>query len=100
MNRLFLGEKVQSCFQIENVTLNLGIVRGLDYYQGIVFEIKVPKLGAEKQICGGGEYELISLFEGRTTPTSGFALGFDRTLLSMELEQVLFPLLCRRRNIA
>jgi len=75
----------------DSFTLNMGIVRGLDYYTGVVFEIKAPALGAEKQICGGGEYELISLFGGRNTPTSGFALGFDRTLLAMELENAAFP---------
>lgn len=72
-------------------SLNMGIVRGLDYYTGVVFEIKAPKLGAEKQICGGGEYELITLFGGRQTPTSGFALGFDRTILAMEMEHAEFP---------
>ena len=80
-----------NCFQVPDFHINLGIVRGLDYYTGMVFELKVPKLGAEKQICGGGEYELVSLFKGRETPTSGFAIGFDRTLLSMELEQLSFP---------
>ncbi|OYT29817.1 histidine--tRNA ligase [Thermoplasmatales archaeon ex4572_165] len=82
---------LDSCFEVKDFHLNLGIVRGLDYYQGVVFEIKAPKLGAEKQICGGGEYDLISLFNGRKTHTSGFALGFDRTILSMELEDVSFP---------
>jgi histidyl-tRNA synthetase len=75
-------------------SLNMGIVRGLDYYSGVVFEIKAPNLGAEKQICGGGEYELISLFGGQPTPTAGFALGFDRIILAMEYEKVSFPILC------
>jgi histidyl-tRNA synthetase len=72
--------------------LNLGIVRGLEYYTGIVFEINALNLGAEKQLCGGGEYVLIPLFNGRETPTSGFALGFDRTILAMELEEIDFPI--------
>jgi histidyl-tRNA synthetase len=78
-------------FSINSAQLNMGIVRGLDYYSGIVFEVKAPDLGAEKQICGGGEYNLISLFGGRETPTAGFALGFDRTILAMEEEQIPFP---------
>lgn len=82
---------LKTAFQIESIQLNLGIVRGLDYYSGIVFEIEAPQLGAEKQICGGGEYELISLFGGRETPTAGFALGFDRTLLAMQLEHQTIP---------
>lgn len=69
----------------------LGIVRGLDYYKGTVFEIEAPMLGAEKQICGGGSYELIPIFKGKETATSGFALGFDRIILALETENYYFP---------
>ena len=53
--------------------------------------MKAPSLGAEKQLLGGGEYDLIGLFGGRALPTAGFALGFDRTLLGMEEEHITFP---------
>lgn len=66
--------------------IDLSIARGLEYYIGIVFEIDAPKLGAEKQICGGGEYSLVPLLGGKSTPTAGFAIGFDRTLLALEME--------------
>ncbi len=66
--------------------IDLSIARGLEYYRGIVFEIDAPKLGAEKQICGGGEYSLVPLLGGKSTPTSGFAIGFDRVLLALEME--------------
>jgi histidyl-tRNA synthetase len=47
-------------------------VRGLDYYkEGKGFEISIPELGAQKQVCGGGEYE----------GGVGFAIGVDRILL-------------------
>jgi histidyl-tRNA synthetase len=60
-------------------TLNLGMGRGLSYYTGVVFEIRVPGLGAENQVCGGGRYDrLIELFGGGSTPAVGFAFGFDR----------------------
>ncbi|MCS7131079.1 MAG: ATP phosphoribosyltransferase regulatory subunit, partial [Archaeoglobaceae archaeon] len=59
-------------------TLNFGIARGLDYYTGIVFEFYAKDLGAQKQICGGGSYELAQLFGGIKTPATGFAIGFDR----------------------
>ncbi len=65
---------------------DLGIARGLDYYTGVVFEIEAPELGAEKQICGGGEYRLAELFGARPVATSGFAIGFDRTLLALKKE--------------
>lgn len=70
--------------------LDLSIARGLDYYIGVVFEIDAPKLGAEKQICGGGEYNLVPLLGGRKIPTAGFAIGFDRTLLALETEGIKF----------
>ncbi len=82
---------VEKTFKIRNFKVTLGIVRGLDYYTGTVFEIEAPSLGAEKQICGGGEYKLVSLFGGRKTDTSGFAIGFDRVLLALETEGYTFP---------
>jgi len=45
--------------------------RGLDYYVEDGFEISVDKLGAQKQVCGGGSYK-----QG-----IGFAIGFDRLML-------------------
>ena len=82
-------------FKIDNINVKLGIVRGLDYYRGVVFEIEAPALGAEKQLCGGGVYDLVSLFGGKDTPTSGFAIGFDRTIVALESENYAFP----RNNI-
>lgn len=72
--------------------LDTSIARGLDYYRGIVFEIDAPSLGAEKQLCGGGEYTLLPLLGGDETPTAGFALGFDRIVLALEKEGYEFPL--------
>ena len=71
-------------FQVENYTLNLGVARGLDYYTGIVFEIYVPELGAQKQICGGGSYSLVKVFGGQEVESTGFALGFDRLMNAIE----------------
>lgn len=65
---------------------DLGIVRGLDYYTGVVFECYAPNLGAQKQICGGGSYELASLFGGQKTPATGFAIGFDRVYEVCEID--------------
>jgi len=46
------------------------VKRGLDYYTSNGFEISVPKLGAQKQVVGGGTYK-----QG-----TGFAIGFDRLM--------------------
>ena len=73
---------------IGGVEIDLGVVRGLDYYTGVVFEAEAPALGAEKQICGGGSYTLSELFGGEKVFSTGFAIGFDRILLAMEKEGI------------
>jgi len=75
-------------YGFKNLEIDLGVVRGLAYYTGIVFEVDAPKLGAEKQICGGGSYSLSELFGGEKVFSTGFAIGFDRTLLALEKEGV------------
>ncbi len=69
--------------------INLGIARGLEYYSGVVFEIYAKRLGAQKQICGGGVYSLAHVFGAKPTPTCGFAFGFDRLILALEKENLL-----------
>jgi len=67
------------------------VVRGLDYYTGIVFEVDAPNLGAEKQVCGGGSYSLTELFGGERVFSTGFAIGFDRILLALDKEGLKAP---------
>jgi histidyl-tRNA synthetase len=71
-------------FGVADVRLDLGIARGLDYYSGLVFEVHSPILGAQKQLLGGGGYDLSGVFGGQPTPTLGFGLGFDRTIVALE----------------
>ena len=71
---------------VEDPEIDLRVVRGLDYYTGMVFEAEAPALGAEKQICGGGSYTLSELFGGEKVFSTGFAVGFDRILLAAEKE--------------
>jgi len=82
--------KFLEMFDIKDYEIDTAIVRGLDYYKGVVFEIDLPKLGAEKQICGGGSYELLPIFGEKPLPTAGFAMGFDRILVALEGEKI-FP---------
>ncbi len=76
--------KTLESFQVFNYKLNLGVARGLDYYTGIVFEVYVQGLGAQKQVCGGGTYNLVKLFGGEDVVSTGFALGFDRLMNAIE----------------
>lgn len=80
-----------SFYGIEDFTIDLGIARGLDYYTGMVFEIDAPRLGAEKQVCGGGAYTLAEMFGVEPISSTGFAIGFDRVLLALEKQGVKLP---------
>ncbi len=73
-------------YGVEGCEIDLGIVRGLDYYTGMVFEIDAPALGAEKQIMGGGSYTLSELFGGEPVFSTGFAIGIDRVMLALAAE--------------
>ena len=77
---------VLKLYGIEDCQVDLGIVRGLDYYTGMVFEIDAPRLGAEKQIMGGGSYTLSELFGGEPVFSTGFAIGIDRVVMAAEAE--------------
>jgi histidyl-tRNA synthetase len=57
----------------------------------MVFEIDVPKLGAEKQVCGGGAYVLTEMFGLEPLTSTGFAIGFDRVLLALEKQGTELP---------
>ncbi len=70
-----------------NYTIDFEIVRGLEYYSGTVFEIYAEGLGAQRQICGGGTYELASLFGGKETSSTGFGLGFDRIMEIVQIDE-------------
>ncbi|MGM0516973.1 MAG: histidine--tRNA ligase [Pseudomonadota bacterium] len=63
--------------------VNPRLVRGLDYYNKLVFEWVTESLGAQGTICAGGRYDgLVEQLGGRATPAAGFAIGLER-LLSM-----------------
>lgn len=60
----------------DRVILDLGIVRDLDYYTGIIFEAYTPALGAV--LGGGGRYDNLLAEFGYEAPAAGFALGLER----------------------
>ena len=84
----FLNEKQKNKFsdiknKLNELNINFkenkNLVRGLDYYNGLVFEFTSSELGAQNAIIGGGRYDgLIESLGGRNLPATGFALGIDR----------------------
>lgn len=65
--------------------LNPYLVRGLDYYNELVFEWVSHHLGSQATVCAGGRYNvLVEQLGGPKTPAIGFALGVERLLLILE----------------
>ncbi len=62
------------------------LVRGLDYYTGTTFEVRVTggDLGAQNTLGAGGRYDaLVAELGGPATPAIGFAFGMERVALTM-----------------
>ena len=65
--------------------INRRLVRGLDYYNGTVFEVTAAGLGAQDAVAGGGRYDrLYSDLGGSLTPCTGFSIGIERLLTALE----------------
>lgn len=61
------------------------LVRGLDYYNRTVFEIKSNNLGSQNAVCGGGRYDsLVKNLGGEDTPAVGWAMGMERLCSLLE----------------
>jgi ATP phosphoribosyltransferase regulatory subunit len=66
----------------DGLAIDLGEVRGLDYYTGLVFRAYAPGLGLE--VGGGGRYDTLLARFGRPMPAVGFMLGLDRLALLLD----------------
>ena len=69
---------------VNNIRINFGIVRGLDYYSGMVFEAFDSSLNVGS-LVGGGRYDSLPAAFGRTDlGATGVAGGVERIILSLE----------------
>ena len=74
---------------VSNVQINFGIVRGIDYYSGTVFEVydKNSTLGA---LAGGGRYDSLTKAFGREDiGATGVAGGVERIILTMQEQKII-----------
>ena len=77
---------------IDNIRINFGIVRGLDYYSGIVFEAfdTTSDLGA---LVGGGRYDsLPSAFGRNDLGATGVAGGVERIILCLDAQGISYTM--------
>ena len=64
--------------------VNYNLVRGLDYYNDVVYEWKSKALGSQNTFCAGGRYDSLSkILGGRDIPAAGFSIGLDRLIISL-----------------
>jgi ATP phosphoribosyltransferase regulatory subunit len=73
----------------DQVSLDLGLSRSLQYYTGIVFEGYAPGVGAP--VLGGGRYDHLLADFGGDGPATGFALELDRLLAALDRQGKLLP---------
>jgi histidyl-tRNA synthetase len=67
----------------ERIGFTPNLVRGLDYYTGIIFEVTAP--GMPGSIASGGRYDhLIARLGGKDAPACGGSLGIERILPLLE----------------
>jgi histidyl-tRNA synthetase len=85
-----------SGYSSDRVQLDTGIVRGLDYYTGAVFEAQLtfPVQNEKGQdvvfgsVGGGGRYDdLVARFTGQKTPAVGFSIGVSRLLTALQMRK-------------
>ena len=85
-----LADSLEAFGRMESCTFDLSIVRGIGYYDGIVFEgyDEEEEVGA---VFGGGRYDgLCKIFGKRDLPATGVAGGVERLMISLEKAK-LFP---------
>ena len=76
----------------DQIDLDPGVVRGLGYYTGPVFEAELTfeildEKGRKRQfgsVAGGGRYDdLVKRFTGQEVPATGISIGVDRLLVAL-----------------
>jgi histidyl-tRNA synthetase len=68
--------------------INPRLVRGMDYYNLSVFEFVTQSLGSQGTVCAGGRYDgLIGQIGGKPAPAVGWALGVERILELLRVQE-------------
>ena len=84
-----LFERLQSA-GISNAKFDITLMRGLDYYTGMVFEVFDLHPENNRAMFGGGRYDgLVGLFGADPLPTVGFAPGLSTTELFLRSHKLL-----------
>lgn len=89
----FLQNLVDAYSDHCHIQIDQSLVRGLDYYTGIVFETVSQELGAQDAFLGGGRYDNLSKqLGGKDMHAIGFAIGVERIIQLLSIENIKQPL--------
>jgi len=83
-------ERLKSILQENSLEFEVdkNLVRGLDYYTKTAFEFVADGIGSQNAIAGGGRYDkLVEFLGGKETPAVGFALGIERIMDLVAIEE-------------
>ena len=88
-SKLFLKDLVEHYSDQCDITIDSNLVRGLDYYTGLVFEVVSEELGAQDAFLGGGRYDHLSTeLGGKPMTAIGFAVGLERIIELMNVQNI------------
>lgn len=90
VKEIFEVTKALEKLGITNITFDQTLVRGLDYYTGIVFEVFDTNKDNPRSLFGGGRYNnLTSIFNDESIPAVGFGAGDVTTKDFLETHNLL-----------
>jgi histidyl-tRNA synthetase len=85
----FLHNLVNAFSDHCDIQIDQSLVRGLDYYTGIVFETVSQELGAQDAFLGGGRYDNLSnQLGGKDMHAIGFAIGIERIIELLSIKNI------------
>jgi len=81
-------EDLFSLLDKKYVSFKPTLARGLDYYNSVIFELRISQYG-NLSVGGGGRYDnLIGQFAKKDIPATGFSFGIDRLIEAMEQQNL------------
>lgn len=86
LNRLIELERILVDLGVlQDIVLDMSLARGVDYYTGIIFEVKCPNGKSIGSLGAGGRYDdLIGDLCGSKVPAAGFSVGIDRVMMAKD----------------
>ncbi|MEM3736906.1 MAG: histidine--tRNA ligase [Candidatus Bathyarchaeia archaeon] len=83
-NLAVIEDSIEALGKIDRCTFDMSIVRGIGYYDGMVFEVFDKNCEEVGALVGGGRFDALCTTYGREVHATGAAGGIERLMLSLE----------------